>query len=244
MFYYSNNGINIYQDDVLKIKDIEDNSVDLIITSPPYNLGIEYSEYDDTVSYSEYLKFCEAWCQKLLSLGKPDCRFCLNVPVNIKPHPSGCDIVGIAMNMGWKYKTTIIWDNMNASKRTAWGSWLSASAPHVVTPIEFIHVFYKDVWKKQAKGVTTISRDDFIAWTYGMWRFNSEKKTKIGHPAPFPVELPKRCIELFSYQGDLVLDPFMGSGTTLVAARETERKAIGIDISKEYCDLAKNRLEE
>ena len=142
------------------------------------------------------------------------------------------------------YKSTIIWAEKNISKRTAWGSWMSASAPNVIAPVEVIIILYKQQWKKVKKGKSDILRDEFIKWTNGLWEFNGESKKRIGHPAPFPRELPKRCIKLFSYVGDVVFDPFAGSATTLIEAYLHDRIAIGVEISKDYCELAKKRIEK
>ncbi|HPU24181.1 MAG TPA: site-specific DNA-methyltransferase, partial [Candidatus Kapabacteria bacterium] len=129
------------------------------------------------------------------------------------------------------------------SRRTAWGSWLSAAAPYVIAPVELIVVLFKGEWKKTTGSkISDISKDDFMKWTNGLWTFNGESKKRIGHPAPFPIELPYRCIKLFSYVDDLVLDPFAGSGTTLIAANNTNRYSIGLEIDIKYCELAKNRI--
>ena len=120
---------------------------------------------------------------------------------------------------------------------------MSATAPHVIAPVELIVVLYKGEWKKKSGSLkSTITAQEFKEWTNGIWTFNGESKRKIGHPAPFPVELPYRCIKLFSYEDDIVLDPFAGSGTTLIAAMRTNRKSIGVDIEEQYCELAKNRV--
>ena len=122
-------------------------------------------------------------------------------------------------------------------------SWMSASAPYVIAPVETILILYKgETWKKPEKGVSDITREEFIAWTNGLWTFNGESAKRTGHPAPFPVELPHRCIKLFSYVDDIIFDPFLGSGSTLVAAAMNGRKAIGIDISAKYVELARNRI--
>jgi site-specific DNA-methyltransferase (adenine-specific) len=119
------------------------------------------------------------------------------------------------------------------------------SAPYVIAPVELIIVLYKKAWKKTSGSkISDIERDDFMAWTNGLWTFNGESKKKIGHPAPFPIELPRRCVKLFSYVDDVVLDPFCGSGTTLIAAVSNQRKGIGIDVDKKYCALAKKRIME
>lgn len=121
---------------------------------------------------------------------------------------------------------------------------MSASAPFVIAPVELILILYKNKWKKTSGSKKSdVTRDEFMNWTNGLWTFNGESKKKVGHPAPFPLELPKRCIKMFSYVDDTVLDPFMGSGTTLLAAAMNRRKAIGIDVDKGYCKLAQQRIQ-
>jgi len=113
----------------------------------------------------------------------------------------------------------------------------------VIAPVEMIAVLYKKRWKKVSGSKRSdITKKEFIEWTNGVWTFTGESKTRIGHPAPFPVELPKRCIKLFTFVGDSVLDPFVGSGSTLIACALTNRKGIGVEIDKNYCEIAKNRL--
>jgi site-specific DNA-methyltransferase (adenine-specific) len=178
-------------------------------------------------------------------LAKDDGRFCLNIPLdkNKGGQQSVCaDITTIAKEVGWKYHSTIIWNEQNISKRTAWGSWLSARAPYVIAPVEVILVLYKKKWRKMNSGRSDITKKEFIEWTSGVWAFTGESKKRIGHPSPFPVELPRRCIKLFSYVGDTILDPFLGSGSTLIACAETGRKGIGVEIDRNYCELAKQRL--
>jgi len=243
--YFSTRGVSIYHDDILKIKSVKDNSVDLMITSPPYNLDIKYNSHNDKMSYKTYLDFTKAWLTKCYELSKDDGRFCLNVPLdkNKGGQQSVCaDITTIAKEVGWQYHSTVIWNEGNISRRTAWGSWLSASAPYVIAPVEVILILYKKFWKKQRYGKSDITKQEFMDWTNGVWTFNGESKRKIGHPAPYPVELPRRCIKLFSYTNGTVLDPFLGSGSTLLACIDTKRKGIGIDIDKTYCVLAKRRI--
>jgi len=245
--YFKFNSISIYNEDILKINAIDENSVDLIVTSPPYDVDIKYENYDDSIPYDQYLKFTEKWLYRCYEFAKDDGRFCLNIPLDKNKGGQQsvyADITTIAKKIGWKYHSTIIWNEQNISRRTAWGSWLSASAPFVIAPVEVIVILYKKVWKKKKKGKSDITREEFIEWTNGVWNFSGENRVKIGHPAPFPVELPKRCIKLFSYVGDTVLDPFMGSGTTLIACLQTNRVGIGVEINKNYCDLAIKRLKE
>lgn len=245
MLFYRDNRVSIYNSDIAKKELFKLNSFDLTITSPPYNVGIEYSSNDDTISYEEYLKWTQQWLKNLLYWTKDTGRLCLNIPLDKNrggKKSVGSDITQIAKNIGWKYQTTIIWNEGNISRRTAWGSWLSASAPYVIAPVELIVVLYKNEWKRNCKGKSDISKEEFMEWTNGIWTFSGESKKRIGHPAPFPRELPKRCIKLFSYVEDTIFDPFLGSGTTLIEARLNNRKGIGVDISKEYCELAKKRV--
>jgi site-specific DNA-methyltransferase (adenine-specific) len=240
--------LRIYNEDILKIGLIEEKSIDLIVTSPPYNVDVKYETYDDKIPYDKYLEFTEKWLTKCYSLTKDDGRLCLNIPLdkNKGGQQSVCaDITTIAKKIGWKYHATIIWNEQNISRRTAWGSWLSASAPFVIAPVEVIVVLYKKRWKKTSGSQKSdITRDEFIEWTNAVWNFSGESKNKVGHPSPFPVALPKRCIKLFSFVGDTVLDPFLGSGTTLIACLETNRNGIGVEIDKNYCELAVKRLKD
>jgi site-specific DNA-methyltransferase (adenine-specific) len=241
--------ITIHHADFITASLIEPETIDLVVTSPPYNVGIDYSQHNDTESYADYLAFSEQWLNKAYQLARPDGRLCMNIPLdkNKGGQQSICaDITSIAKKLGWKYHSTIIWNEGNISRRTAWGSWMSASAPYVIAPVEVIVVMYKEVWKKikRPDQHNDITRKEFMDWTNGVWTFNGESKKRIGHPAPFPRELPRRCIKLFSFVGDVVLDPFLGSGTTLVEASACQRKGVGFDISLEYCELAKKRLNE
>lgn len=243
--YYKTDLVSIYNDDILSIKNIKENTIDLIITSPPYNVDIKYNSHNDKLDYASYLEFTKEWISKCYKLAKDDGRFCLNIPLdkNKDGQQSVCaDITTIAKQIGWRYHSTIIWNEGNISRRTAWGSWLSASAPYVIAPVEVIVVLYKKYWKKIFSGKSDIKKEEFLEWTNGVWTFNGESKKRIGHPAPYPVELPKRCIKLFSYTDDTVLDPFLGSGTTLIACIANKRKGAGIDIDKQYCALAKRRV--
>jgi len=244
--FFHRDSIWIYNADFLRTENIEDNSIDLIVTSPPYNVDIKYNSHDDTMVYEDYLSFIKEWLAKCYKLIKSDGRFCLNIPLDKNKGGQQCvcaDITTIAKQVGFKYHSTIIWNEQNISRRTAWGSWLSASAPYVIAPVEVIVVLYKKEWKKTSGSrKSDITRKEFLEWTNGVWNFMGESKKRIGHPAPFPVELPRRCIKLFSFVGDTILDPFLGSGSTLIACLQTERKGVGVEIDRKYCELAKKRL--
>ncbi len=241
----------IVNDDFLRADYIPPNSIDLIVTSPPYNVDVEYDGYRDDIPYEKYLEFTEEWLRRAYEILKPDGRMCLNIPLDKSRGRRGegfvsvyADVVSVAKRVGLKYFSTIIWNEGNISRRTAWGSFASPSAPYIIAPVEVIVLFYKHTWKRQGRGRADITRDEFIEWTNGLWTFPGENPKRVGHPAPFPLELPKRCIKLLTYVGDTVLDPFAGSGTTVVEAYLLGRIGVGIDISRQYCEIAKTRLIE
>ena len=244
--FFKAKGIKIIKDDVLTTNEVKNGEIDLIVTSPPYNVDIKYNSHDDQISYEQYLEFTKKWLTLCFNWLKDDGRLCLNIPLDKNKggqQSVGADFTSMAKNIGYKYHSTIIWNEGNISRRTAWGSWLSASAPYVIAPVELIIILYKKNWKKNEKKESDITRQEFMDWTNGLWTFQGQsKKGAGGHPAPFPIELPRRCIKLFSFVGDVVLDPFMGSGSTLIAAVSNNRKSIGIDVDKEYCAIAKKRL--
>lgn len=237
----------LFQGTVLDEKTFNKEFIDLIVTSPPYNVGIEYNSNDDTLNYQQYLAFSEKWMKNCFNWSKPQARFLLNIPLDKNKGGQksvGADLTTIAQKIGWKYHSTIVWNEGNISRRTAWGSWLSASAPYVIAPVELIVVLYKGEWKKTGgTRQSDITKQEFMDWTNGLWTFNGQsKKGAGGHPAAFPITLPHRAIKLFSYVRDVVFDPFAGSGTTLIAASNNNRIGIGLEIDTHYCDIAKQRI--
>jgi site-specific DNA-methyltransferase (adenine-specific) len=244
--HFQNERFMLIHDDVLTTKQVEDNSIDLVVTSPPYNVDIQYNSHKDDITYADYLEFSEKWMTRCYGWLKDEGRFCLNIPLDKNKggqQSVGADLTTAAKRIGFQYHSTVIWNEGNISRRTAWGSWKSASAPFVIAPVELIVVLYKNKWKKTGGSKTSdVSREEFMQWTNGMWTFNGESKKRIGHPAPYPIELPHRCIKLFSYVDDMVLDPFSGSGTTMIAAVTNNRRGIGIDVDKKYCELARKRI--
>ena len=247
-FFFNNGQTRIINGDMFSIKKIAAGSIDLIVTSPPYNVDIQYNSHNDQLTYDDYRDFSRRWMKRCFTWLKNDGRFCLNIPLDKNKGGQQCvgaDLTTIAKKIGFSYHSTIVWPEGTISRRTAWGSWTSASAPYVIAPVELIVILYKKSWKKTSGSQESdISRKEFMEWTNGLWTFNGERKKKTGHPAPFPVELPLRCMKLFSFIGDTVLDPFMGSGSTLVAASQCQRKGIGIEIDPGYCELAVTRIEK
>ncbi len=236
----------LFQGDVLNADTFEKEFINLIVTSPPYNVDIQYGSNKDDLTYQDYLDFSEKWMANCFKWSKPQARFLLNIPLDKNKggqRSVGADLTTIAQKVGWGYHSTIIWNEGNISRRTAWGSWLSASAPYVIAPVELIVVLYKGSWKKDTgTKQSDITKEEFMEWTNGLWTFNGESKKRIGHPAPFPLQLPNRGIKLFSYVRDVVFDPFSGSGTTLIAAARNNRIGVGLEIDKNYCELAKQRI--
>lgn len=243
-------GINhwLIQGDATVRSTLKPNNVDLIVTSPPYNIGKAYTgnSADDERAYADYLKFSRKWLENCYHWTRPTGRLCVNVSLDKNRNgkqPLSADITTAAIEAGWRYHATIIWNEGNISRRTAWGSWKSASAPHIIAPVETIIVLYKDQWRRERQGVSDISADEFKEWVLGIWSFNGESGKRIGHEAPFPLELPRRCIKLLSFPGDTVLDPFAGSGTTMIEAVVLERRALGIELENRYCQLTLNRIK-
>ncbi len=224
---------------------LPDDSVHLMITSPPYNAR---KEYDEDLTLDEYLSMLEKVWREVYRVLVPGGRACINVAnLGRKPYlPLHSFIIEQMLSIGYLMRGEIIWDKAaSASPSTAWGSWLSASNPVLRDVHEYILVFCKDGFRRpKDERENTIQKEDFLAWTKSVWAFQAVQARQIGHPAPFPVELPHRCIQLYTYQEDVILDPFAGSGTTCVAAAQDGRHYVGFEINKDYCNLAERRLQE
>lgn len=228
-----------------------DNCIQLVVTSPPYNAS---KVYDDDLSLKEYLDMLQdvfSECYRVLS---PGGRMVVNVAnLGRKPYiPLSTYINNIMLNLGFLMRGEIVWDkSASAGSSCAWGSFQSASNPCLRDIHEYLLVFSKGDYKlprskkeRENGRIDTIQKQEFVDHTKSIWRFPTERASRVNHPAPFPVELPRRCIEMYSFTGDVVLDPFNGSGTTCVAAKQTGRSYIGIDLSDEYCQIANERLEK
>lgn len=227
---------------------IPNNSLHLMITSPPYNVS---KEYDNDLSLQEYLEMLTRVFKETYRVLVNGGRACINVAnIGRKPYIPLSDYIStIMIDLGFNMRGEIIWNKAaSASPSTAWGSWMSASNPTLRDIHEYILIFCKGDYKRERQKQekenkqNTISKEDFMEWTKSVWVFNAESARRIGHPAPFPIELPYRLIQLFSFTNDIVLDPFMGSGTTGIAALKSDRNFLGFDINKEYIDLAEERL--
>ena len=225
--------------------DLPDDSIHLMVTSPPYNAQ---KEYDQDLTLGEYLSMLNRVWQEVHRVLVPGGRACINVAnLGRKPYlPLHSFILQQLLELGFLMRGEIIWDKAaSASPSTAWGSWLSASNPVLRDVHEYILVFCKGNFKRpQGDRINTIEKEDFLAWTKSVWQFPAVQARKIGHPAPFPIELPHRLIQLYTYQNDVVLDPFAGSGTTCLAAKQDGRKFVGYEINPKYCQLADERLQK
>ena len=237
----------VHNKDSKNIDFIPDNSIHLIITSPPYNNS---KEYDEDLSLEEYLKLINdvmVEAHRILIRGG---RICINIAnIGRKPYiPLSTYIDLIMIKIGFLPRWQIIWDkSASAGPSTAWGSWQSASNPILRDIHEYILVYSKgEFGRKNSRSNKddSISKDAFLENTKSIWKFPTASARKIGHPAPFPIELPKRLIELYSFENDIILDPFAGSGTTAIAAKTTNRNYIMIDINSDYCKLAKERINK
>jgi site-specific DNA-methyltransferase (adenine-specific) len=224
--------------------ELPDNSVHLMVTSPPYNVG---KEYDEDLTLQEYLEFLKGVWREVHRVLVPGGRACINVAnLGRKPYiPLHVYIVESLLEIGFLMRGEIIWNKASsASPSTAWGSWLSAANPTLRDVHEYILVFSKGAFnrKNPEKRENTISKDEFLESTRSVWTFPAESAHKVGHPAPFPVELPRRLIELYTFKDEVVLDPFMGSGQTAIAAVKTGRHYVGYEVDGEYVRLAEKRI--
>lgn len=219
---------------------------DVIMGSPPYALDIAYDRHDDGRPYEVYLGTVRAFCRAAYDLGHPETRLLLNTPLDTNlggKRAVYAHWLAQAEAAGWQYQTTVVWNEGNIKSRTAWGSWLSPSAPFVTAPVEMVVVLYKERFKRTDKKGQVIGRQDFLDWTLGLWSFpNTATVKRNGHPAAYDEELPRRLLTLYSFPGDLVLAPWNGSGTDTLAARALGRFSIGIDQSPLYAYRAYRRL--
>ena len=225
------------------MKELPDNSIHLMITSPPYNVS---KEYDDDLTLKQYLTLLENSFKETYRVLVNGGRACINVAnLGRKPYIPLSDYISkIMIEIGFKMRGEVIWNKAaSASPSTAWGSWQSAANPTLRDVHEYILIFSKGDYKREKESKeNSISKEQFIEWTKSIWTMNAESARRIGHPAPFPEELPFRLIQLYSFKGDIILDPFMGSGTTALSAVKSDRKFVGYDISKEYIALSEKRL--
>ncbi|BAI62288.1 putative DNA methylase [Methanocella paludicola SANAE] len=242
----SNNLDKIFCKSSEHMEELPDNSVHLMVTSPPYNVG---KEYDENLSLKEYLDFLANVWRDVYRVLVPGGRVCLNVAnLGRKPYlPLHSFIIKDMLDIGFLMRGEIIWNKASsAGGSTAWGSFQSASNPTLRDVHEYIMIFSKQSFSRNndCNKKSSITKEEFLEYTKSIWSFKSESATKIGHPAPYPIELPLRCIKLYTFEDDIILDPFMGSGTTAIAALQVNRHFVGYDIDKDYIAVAEKRIKK
>ena len=226
------------------MEELPDHSVHLMVTSPPYNVG---KEYDRDLSLDDYRGLLRRVFREVYRVLVPGGRACINIAnLGRKPYiPIHSYIIEDALEMGFLMRGEVIWDKgASSAASTAWGSWRSASNPTLRDTHEYILIFCKDTFRRNPPETreSTISRDQFLEFTKSVWSFPAESARKVGHPAPFPVELPYRLIQLYTYRGEVVLDPFAGAGATCLAALKSGRRFLAYEVNQEYIDLAHQRI--
>ena len=234
----------IFNKSAEKMDDLIDSCVSLTVTSPPYNVG---KLSDNNLSDEDYWKLMRQCFKEVYRVTESGGRLVLNVAnLGRKPYiPFSNMFTDLMLDLGFLMRGEIIWQkSKGANANFAWGSWLSASNPVIRDIHEYCLVFSKEGMSKGSKGKSTIEKEEFMESTLSIWNINPARAKKIGHPAPFPVELAERFINLYSYEKDLILDPFIGSGTTALAASKLKRSYIGYEVNAEYCKLAEKRLAE
>lgn len=229
-----------------RMGELPDSSVHLMVTSPPYNVG---KDYDEDLSLGEYLEMLKRVWSEVFRVLVPGGRACINVAnLGRKPYiPLHAFMVRDLLDLNFLMRGEIIWDKgASASASTAWGSWQSASNPTLRDAHEYILVFSKGSYRRERieDRRDTITKEEFLEFTKSVWAFAAESARRVGHPAPFPVELPYRLIQLYTYEGEVVLDPFMGSGQTALAALKAGRHYVGYEINTDYVRHAEQRIAE
>jgi len=266
----------IYNLDCIEgMKLMEENSVDLVVTSPPYNVGIDYDVYQDNMSMEDYLEWTKQWLTEVYRTLKPDGRIALNVPIEINIKERGgryfmsAEIWTIMKEVGFKFfgMVDLEEDTPHRVRHTAWGSWMSSSGPYIYNPKECVILAYKESGVKQKKGISqwdydievTLSDDgsvikqkrvysdndkkDFMDLVFGRWHYVADKKTLT--KATFSLDIPLKAIKILTYRGDLIMDPFMGSGSTALATEILgNRRYIGFELSPNYVTIAEKRVKE
>lgn len=229
-----------------RMEELPDCSIHLMVTSPPYNVG---KEYDKNLTLEEYTQLIKNVMKEVYRVLVPGGRACVNIAnLGRKPYiPLHSYLIKDMLDVGFLMRGEIIWDkSASAGVSTAWGSWKSAANPILRDVHEYILIFSKeDFSRKMVKNRRdTITKDEFLEFTKSIWSLPAESAKKIGHPAPFHIELPYRLIQLYTFENDVVLDPFIGSGTTAIAAVKTNRRFVGYDNNPKYVDLTNKRIQK
>jgi len=235
----------VFCQDSRAMSQLPDRSVHLMVTSPPYNVG---KDYDEDLSLKEYLTLLEEVFRECYRVLVPGGRACVNVAnLGRKPYiPLHRYVIDVMDRIGFHMRGEVIWDkSASAGTSTAWGSWKSATNPTLRDVHEYILAFSKQTYRRERVGrKDTVADDEFLALTRSIWSFPAESAKRVNHPAPFPVELPYRLIQLYTFADDVVLDPFGGSGSTAIAALKAGRHFVLFDSSRDYARVATERIRK
>ncbi len=206
--------------------------VALVVGSPPYCLGIAEQGYVDFTDYAAYLGAAATWARELYRVLQPTGRLALNVPVDIargQRQPVASDWLQVLRAAGFQYRATVVWQEGNVARSVTRGSLDSPAAINLICPAELVLIVHKGEWHLGRSDASDLTHEEWLAWTLAAWSFAGEHPERVGYPAPFPEELPRRLIKLLSFPGDLVVDPFVGSGTTAVVVQALGRRFWGCD---------------
>ena len=254
------------------MKTLPEGCVDLVVTSPPYGVGIDYDVHQDDVEFDQYIEFAKSWLSEVYRVLKDDGRIALNIPYEINRQKKGGRIFFVSemwqimkeIGFGFFGVVDLEEESPHRSKTTAWGSWMSPSSPYIYNPKECVILAYKKLHIKKIKGqpewtgeLTEIENEDgskrnkmfytesdkkeFMELVFGQWKYFADTKSLT--KATFSMDIPTKAIKILSYKNDIVLDPFLGSGTSIVAAEILNRRWIGIELSENYCEIAKSRVK-
>jgi site-specific DNA-methyltransferase (adenine-specific) len=262
----------IQGDCIIEMGKLPESTVDLVVTSPPYNVGIDYDSHDDRMTMEDYWEFTEQWLSKSYRLLKDDGRIAVNIPYEVNVQDRGGRILfmsefwSIMKKVGFQFYGLVDLDenSPHRSKTTAWGSWMSPSSPYIYNPKECVILAYKKDRVKKVKGEpqwigkpTKTVDEDGILKTKMVYEDEDKKEfmslvygqweyfadTKQQTKATFSMDIPMKAIKILTYRNDVVLDPFAGSGTSLCAAEISGRRWVGIELSENYSKVAKDRVQ-
>jgi len=254
------------------MKTLPESSIDLIVTSPPYGVNIKYDVHNDDMDIDEYLSFSEKWLTEAYRLLKDDGRISLNIPYEINRQSKGgriffvSEVYQVMKKIGFNFFGIVDLEeeSPHRSKTTAWGSWMSPSSPYIYNPKECVILAYKHKHIKKVKGEpqwkgipTDIEQEDgtikkkvvyedqdkkeFMELVFGQWKYMADTKSLT--KATFSMDIPTKAIKILTYKNDVVLDPFAGSGTSLVASEILDRRWLGIELSPNYAEIATERVQ-